>query len=357
MGGGWTVVAEGEAFARLDAEHELVRGEAVTFAKDAAGTVVVIVDAGDRLSGNAVAGERAIMLHEPFPDGVLDWLSPPGWSHPPFYAWVRLAEGCLELGEVSANFSVRVSGGLRCELNWEAKLPPELLDRVRPVADSPVPGVEWLAHLPDDPDAALRDFLTGWYTDLPAATPFPAPAVPVPPVLQTFYDLAAGRADILGQQDTIYPPDRLKIGGEDDDRIVIGGENQGVWEILIDRDDPDPTVYHCGTRGTWTVAERGSLGAYLLLFSLAEAALTSPVTGYAVLDNQQLERFIGHLTAVPLQPLAVSADPRRLYVAPGLVALTTNLYGGGTGVFVGGRQRAALRPARDWATDWSSFNG
>jgi hypothetical protein len=80
--------------------------------------------------------------------------------------------------------------GFGCELNWDPRLPPELLDRVRPVADTPLPGVEWLAHLPNDPDAALRDFLTGWYAGLPAAAPFPAPAVPIPPALQAFYDLA-----------------------------------------------------------------------------------------------------------------------------------------------------------------------
>ncbi|MBF9128310.1 hypothetical protein I0C86_04770 [Plantactinospora sp. S1510] len=357
MAGEWTIVSEDEALARLGTKPEVVRGDAVTFAKGEDGAVVIIVDAGDRPSGNAVAGERAIMLHEPFPDGVLDWLSPQGWSHPPCYALVRLPEGCLELGEVSESFSAPGSGGLRCELNWDRKLPPELLDRARPVTDTPLPGVEWLAHLPDDPGAALRDFLTGWYADLPAAAPFPAPAVPIPPALQAFYDLAAGRVDILGQQDAIYPPDRLAIGGEDDDRIIIGVENQGVWSILIGRDDRDPTVYHHAAGGGQVIAERESLGAYLLLFSLAEAAVTSPVTGHAVLDNQQLERFRRHLVPVPLQPLAVPADPTHLYVAPGLVVLTAGLYGDGTHVFVGARQRAALRAARDWATAWSTFNG
>ncbi|MFC6022072.1 hypothetical protein ACFP2T_38655 [Plantactinospora solaniradicis] len=354
--GEWRIVSEDEALARLGAEPEVVRGDAVTFAKGADGTVIIIVDAGDRPSGNAVDGERGIMLHEPFPDGVLDWLSPAGWSHPPFYALVRLMQGCLELGEVSASFSAPGSGGLRCELNWDAKLPPELLDRVRPVADAPSPGVEWLAHLPDDPGAALRDFLIGWYADLPADVSFPAPAVPIPAALQAFYDLAAGRTDILGQRDAIYPPDRLEIGGEDD-RIVVGVENQGVWEILIGRDDPDPTVYYHGAGGAPVVAERESLGAYLLLFSLAEAAVTSPVGGHAVLDNQQFERFIRHLVPVPLRPLSVPADPTHLYVAPGLVALTADLHGDGTHVFIGARQRASLRPARDWTTAWSRFNG
>ncbi|MEV0609903.1 hypothetical protein AB0I61_26400 [Polymorphospora rubra] len=329
----------------------------MTFAKGADGRGVIIVDAGDRPSGNAVAGERAIMLHEPFPDGVLEWLSPPGWSHPPFYALVRLTEGCLELGEVSERFSVSRSGRLRCELNWRAKLPLELLDRARPVVDMPLPGVERLAHLPDDPGAALRDFLTGWYADLPTATPFPAPTVPIPPALQAFYDLAAGRVDILGQQDAIHPPDRLKIGRENDDRIIIGVENQGVWTILIGRDDPDPTVYYRGAGDDQVVAERESLGAYLLLFSLAEAAVTSPITGHAVLDNQQLERFTRHLTPVPLQPLTVPTDPTHLHVAPGLVALTTGLHSDGTHLFVGARQRAGLRAARGWSTAWTRFNG
>ncbi|HEX5594589.1 MAG TPA: hypothetical protein VFX61_00995 [Micromonosporaceae bacterium] len=356
MDGEWTIVSEDEALARLGAERKVVRGDAVTFAKGAEGTVVIIVDAGDRPSGNAVAGERAMMLHEPFPDGVSEWLSPAGWSHPPFYALVRLTEGCLELGEVSKSFSASRSGRLQCELSWDAKLPPELLDRARPVADTPLPGAEWLAHLPDDPGAALRDFLTGWYADLPAAAPFPAPAVPIPPSLQAFYDLAAGRVDILGQQDAIYPPDRLEIGGEDNERIIIGVKNQGVWKILIGREDPDPTVYYHGADGD-QVAERESLGVYLLLFSLTEAAVASPITGHAVLDNQQLERFIRHLIPVPLQPLAVPADPAHLYVAPGLVALTAGLHGDGTHVFVGARQRASLSAARDWTTAWSTFNG
>ncbi|WP_238008732.1 hypothetical protein KZZ52_03075 [Dactylosporangium sp. AC04546] len=357
MGGEWAIVSEDEALARLGPEREVVRGDAVTFAKGADGTVVIIVDAGDRPSGNAVDGERAMMLHEPFPDGVLDWLSPPGWTHPSFYALVRLPEGCLDLGEVSAGFSAPRSVGLRCELEWETKLPLELLDRVRPVTDAPVPGVDWLAHLPNDPGAALRDFLTGWYADLPAATPFPAPAVPIPPALQAFYDLAAGHADILGQQHVIYPPDRLQIGAGDDDRIIIGVEGQGVYKILIGRDDPDPTVYYHGAGDDLVVVERESLGTYLLLFSLAEAAYTSPVYGHALLDNQQLERFTRHFVPVPLQPLTVPADPTRLYVAPGLVALTTVLFSPGTHVFVGSRQRAALRAARDWTTAWTWFNG
>jgi len=52
---------------------------------------------------------------------------------------------------------------------------------------------------------------------------------------------------------------------------------------------------------------------------------------------------------VPLQPLAVPADPTHLYVAPGLVALTAGLHGG-THVFVGARQRASLRATRYWTT-------
>ncbi|MEU8219882.1 hypothetical protein AB0C47_29415 [Micromonospora taraxaci] len=357
MGGEWTVVSEDEALARLGAEREVVRGDAVTFARGADGTVVVIVDAGDRPHGNAVAGERAMVLHEPFPDGVLDWLSPPGWSHPPFSAWVRLAEGCLELGEASESFSASGSNGLRCELTWDTKLPPELLERARPVAATQAPGIEWLAHLPTDPGAGLRDFLTGWYADVPASVPFPPPAVRIPPALQAFYDLAAGRVDVLGQQNAIYPPDRLEIGGVDGDRIVIGAENQGVWTILVGRDDPDPVVYYRGSGGGRMVAEREPLGAYLLLFSLVEAAVTSPVNGHTVLDDEQLERFTRHLVPVPLRPLAVPVDPTYLHVAPGLVALTAGTPGDDTHVFVGARHRASLRVARDWAPDWSTFNG
>jgi hypothetical protein len=119
----------------------------------------------------------------------------------------------------------------------------------------------------------------------------------------------AGRADILGQQNAIHPPDRLQISGKDDDRIIIGVENQGVWDLLIGRKDPDPTVYYRGAGGSPIVAEREPLGAYLLLFSLTEAAVTSPITAHTVLDNQQLEHFTGHDIPVPLRPLAVPADP------------------------------------------------
>jgi hypothetical protein len=126
---------------------------------------------------------------------------------------------------------------------------------------------------------------------------------------------------------------------------------------LPGRDDPDPTVYYHGAGGGQVVAERKSLSAYLLLFSLMEAAVTSTTTGHAVLDNRQLERFTRHLTPVPLQPLTVTADPTRLYVAPGLVALAAGLHGDGTHVFVGSRQRASLRATRDWATAWCTFNG
>ncbi len=48
---------------------------------------------------------------------------------------------------------------------------------------------------------ALLPFTShNWVTaDLPICAPFRASAVPIPPALQGFYDLARGRADILGQ--------------------------------------------------------------------------------------------------------------------------------------------------------------
>jgi hypothetical protein len=362
VAGGWSVVPERAAVDAAGPNAEVVRGDGVTFAYGA-DALVVIVEAGDRPHGSAVDDANTLRLREPLPGEATQWMSSANRSHQPILGFVRLADGCLALGELYQASSIYrwmnpytgERGELTfSELSWGERLPPDLLDTVRPTPTLPVPGIDWLDDVPQDLTRALQSFLTAWYADVPVlpATRQRA-AMKLPPPLLAFHDIAAGREDILGRQDFIKPLDRIDyLDGEP--LVVFAAENQGVWWALIDPTDDDPIVWYDG--GPHRLRERERLSGFLLQFALNEAASTSPFAGFATVTPDLLDRFVAHLVAVPLQPMRKPEDPTRHWVAPELVATATDLGESGIWLTVGSRQRSALRPLRS-RLDWEQFNG
>ncbi|MEU2615954.1 hypothetical protein ABZ570_30940 [Micromonospora sp. NPDC007271] len=359
---GWPVVPERAAVDAAGPNAEVVHGDGVTFAHGA-DALVVIVDAGDRPQGNAVDNANTLVLRGPLPSEATQWISSKNKNNQPFLGFVRMADGCLALGELYQAHSIyrgmdpyTGEEGLLtfAELTWGERLPSELLDKVRPTPMLPVPGIDWLDDVPQDPTRALRSFLTAWYADVPVtpATPRHA-AMKLPPPLLAFHDIAVGREEILGRQDFIEPLDTIEYL-DDEPLVVFAAENQGVWVALIDPTDDDPVVWYDG--GPERLRERERLSGFLLQFALNEAVSTSPFNGFATATPELLSRFVADLVPVPLQPMRVPGDPTRHWVAPGLVVMAADYGESGIWLSVGSRQRSALRPLRS-RLDWEHFNG
>jgi hypothetical protein len=248
---------------------------------------------------------------------------------------------------------VAQSGITDCRLLIEKRLPFSVLDGVRPVAAAPLPDLAWLDHLSDDPIGALRGFVAGWFADVPVATSVPS-AGPVPAALAALYEAAAGRREPLGMFNQILTPNQFWPVG--DGRVVFGSECQGVWNVLMDPTESDPTVTY-DDLGNGPVTERERLAGFLVQFSLFDASIGSPYGGFATVDRHATADLIAALRPVPLQPLHIPADPTRLYVGRGVAVATTDLGPDAVEVYAGSRQRAALRILREPGFDWEQFTG
>lgn len=359
---GWSVVPERAAVDAAGPNAEVVHGDGVTFAYGT-DALVVIVDAGDRPDGNAVDNANTLVLREPLPSQATQWISSANKSQQPLLGFVKMADGCLALDELyHASSTYRgwdpytgEEGSLTSAmLTWDERLPPELLDKVRPTPDLPVPGIDWLDDVPRDLTRALRSFLTAWYADVPVIPGAPRhAAMRLPAPLLAFHDIAGGREELLGRQDFIEPLDEVEYV-DDEPLVVFAAENQGVWVALIDPTDDNPVVWYDG--GPERLRERERLSGFLLQFALNEAVSTSPFTGFATVTPESLDRFVEDLVPVPLQPMRVPGDPTRHWVAPGLVAMAADYGESGICLSVGSRQRSALRPLRS-RLDWEHFNG
>ncbi len=334
----WTVLPGDEALRRAGANAAVVEAGPVTYARgDAA--FVLIVDAGDRPGGSMVDSRTGIELSGPFPGPVPDWLHR---FDLPWLGFARLPEGCVPLGEVHSR------GGIRYDLVLEQPLSFAVLDRIRPAAVQPVPDVDWLTDLPRDRTAALRRFLTGWYADVPEQEAEPVrSAVPLPEPLLAFYELAARRPVIYGTHNRVDPPGALYY--DDWGRVPFAAENQSVWGRSFDPGEDDPRVWGDG------LPDRERLSGFLLQFALTEAVFEAPYAGHAELSEEQRDRFVRKLTPVPLAPAPIPEEPTRIFVAPGLVAITFPFEG--TQLSIASRQRAALREFRDPGFTWDAFNG
>lgn len=326
---------------------------------------LVIVQAGDRPDGSAVQNFDDLTLHEPFPEGVEARLTGPGL---PRLGFVRLAEGYLPLGALrhsvsrhrpgdlaeNSPFPYRLPGELSfCQLHIADRLPFDVLDRVRPTPQQPLPSLDWLRFLPHDPVAALREFVVDWYADIPPSDDEPeAGERRLPEPLLAFYRAAAGRAEVYGSHNQIHTADELVE--EDDGLVQFGAENQGVFVMLLDPTEADPTVRYSGLHAEH---EREPLSGFLLQFLLSEAAYGSPFGGFATVAAEQAQRLVEPLHQVPLQPVRWPGDPTRHYVAPGLVVATATSPDGSVEVYAGSRYRTALRPLREPGFTWERFDG
>ncbi|WIM92763.1 hypothetical protein ACTOB_004718 [Actinoplanes oblitus] len=208
-----------------------------------------------------------------------------------------------------------------------------------------MPGVGWLLDVPHDRVAALRGFLTGWYADVPEREPDGEPSIELPEPLRVFYELAARRPIVYGSQDEIRRPDELAYD-EDFGGVPIAEESQGVWTRVITLGADDPLVYD----------DAEPLCGFLLQFALIDAAISAPYAGQAELTEAECDRFVERLIPVPLAPARLPADPTRIYVAPGLVAIVFPT-GDRIGPTVGSRWRSALHELREPGFDWASFDG
>jgi len=342
-------------------------GETITFALGHS-AMVVIVDAGDRPHGSGVRGFHEVVLHGPFPVPVADRLCAGDLPDRAVFGFVRLPQGCLPLGAMRIlalrherwDVPGATTGNPReCLLWFPESLSSELLDLVRPTPEESLPGVDWIDLLPRNRTGALHTFVTNWYAALSSGFAEPdtptlvVPRLPAP--LVDFYRTAAGRPQILGIQNTIFPPHDIRPYG-DSGLVCFGSENVGVFQLLMDPTVADPPVLYDVLAGGRLVTEREPLSGYLLQFVLLEAAVQGPYGGSASLNQQQVQRFVSHLQPVPLRPLRIPADPTEFYVAPGLVAMISKCGDDWFELNVGSRCRSALRPMREPGFAWNIFN-
>jgi hypothetical protein len=353
----WSVVTESEALSHAGTPTRSLPADGVTYVIGPL-AMLIIVEAGDRPFGNAVKNGDSLMLREPFPEEADARLQT--WDLPKL-GFVRVPEGCVPLGELG---SLRSTGGragraewrplINCELRITNPLDFDVLDRVRPTTQRPLPDIGWLRLLHLDPIAALTRYVAGWYADIPPLRHWighPGRVLPEP--LVAFYQAAAGRREVYGVCNQIFPADLLQ--DEDDGLLTFGAENQGVFDMTMDPADRDPRV-RCDW-GANPEYEREPLSRFLLQFLLVEAAVSSPFQGFAKVTAEQAARMVESLSQVPLQPLRWPTDPTHFAVAPGLVVMTSEYPDGSVDVCAGSRHRCALRPLREPGFVWERFDG
>ncbi|WP_157746093.1 hypothetical protein [Micromonospora purpureochromogenes] len=360
----WSVVKESEVMSYAGTQAQTLPAANVTYVVGPSATLVIL-QAGDRPDGNAVQNGDVLTLHEPFPEAAEARLT---GSDLPLLGFVRVSEGYVPLGELRHVVSHRgplyvpdgsqwpfpgKSGLSFCKLSIADSLPFDVLDQVRPTLQHPLPSLDWLRFLPHDPIAGLRDFVAGWYADIPTGDDeLRDPDRPLPEPLLAFYRAAAGRREVFGLHNRIHTADELE--DEDDGLVEFGSENQGVFGMLLDPTEADPTVQYSGLH---VEQEREPLSAFLLQFLLCEASYSSPFCGFATVTADQARRLVEQLHQVPLRPLRWPGDPTRHYVAPGLVVATATYDDASVEVYAGSRHRSALRPLRAPGFAWDQFGG
>jgi hypothetical protein len=345
----WSVVTESEALSLAGTPALSLPADGVTYVVGPSATLI-IVEAGDRPDGNAVMSADTLVLHAPFPEEAAARLEK--WNLPKL-GFVRVPQGCVPLGELgswqSSSRQVERGGPWRLmdiELRSRHRLDFDVLDRVRSTFEQPLPDIDWLRLLHLDPIEAMDRYVAGWYADIPPAQHWSGyPGRDLPEPLVAFYRAAAGRPDVYGVQNRIFPADELV--DEDDGLLTFGAENQGVFEMMMDPTERDPRVLCAGWSEEY---EREPLSSFLLQFLLIEAAGASPFGGSAKVTAEQAARLVEDLSQVPLQPL-------RWPIAPGLVVMTSEYPDGSVEVYAGSRHRGALRPLREPGFAWQHFDG
>ncbi|MET8462433.1 hypothetical protein [Micromonospora zamorensis] len=356
----WLVMTEAEALSFAGDHRQILSVDDVTYVVGAT-AMIIIIDGSDPRQASVVQNFDRLVLREPFPEPAHQRLV----SALQIIGFARVDGGYALMGELrkisSRSRALEVGNKpyphnirptlVSVELAFAERLPFDLLDQVRPTRQEPLPSLDWLHTLARDPITALADFVADWYADVPPVADKATSDHALPDPLLAFYRVAAGRSEVLGQFNRIYPADEL----DPDPRglVLFGSENQGGFYMLIDPGEADPTVHYDGLEAE---REREPLSSFLLQFLLCETGFSSPFTGYAVVTPQQAEHFVEPLQPVPLRPMRWTGDPTRHYVAPGLV-VTTTTRDDTIEVYVGARHRCALRTLRYPGFRWDQFDG
>ncbi|WP_285474776.1 hypothetical protein [Actinoplanes sp. NBRC 101535] len=341
----WSVVAEPVALAAAGVGAAARQGGRAVFGVGA-DALVVIVDGGFRTADE-------VSVSGPFPRQVEKLLIGDG-GRVPVVAFARLPEGCLALGGARVVRMGHRRGVLHdLGLYLDAPLTYDLLDRVRPTAPPPAqPDVDWVELLPGEPEAALQQFVAGWYGDLPAAA---TPAGDGPEPLRAFYRAAAGRPEVYGVSTRIWP-EPISSPELPEGTLGFGQEGDGVFTLLMEEGARNPPVYYHGLSDR-PLRERERLAGYLLLSALSHAAMDSSPGGMAFVDKAQVKRIVAPLRKVPMKPMRWPSARSRFYVGPGIVVLVGDDDADWYEVYVGARHRSLLRRLRKLGLDWEVFDG
>jgi hypothetical protein len=320
-----------------------------------AAATVLITQAHDDLATSGVRNSRTFELVDAALDDSGDW---PPVPNRPVLLFVVVRDGIVYLGQGQwSRWGSGCDGGFSAALDVRPPVPQTVLDRVRPPQPvGPVPGNDWLDLVLDDPQAALAQFVTGWYPtgrDTPAADLPPAGRPVIPPPLARFHRLAADYPRILGVQNFIEPWE--KLSPRPGALMQIAVENQGCWGWLVDPSGPDPAVWVHHDDLTPMELEHEPLSSWLLQFVLAEAACGRPYGAFATqVPKPQVDDLTRTVRRVPMRASRWSGFAASFYVAPGLVVKVA----GDEHVWVvaAAKHRALLQPLVSAGIDWLTFD-
>ena len=184
--------------------------------------------------------------------------------------------------------------------------------------DPPRPGCRWLEHLPHDPVAALRGFVSEWYADVPppVAAPRRPAALPMPPPLAALHEVIGERAGLLGRQDGLMTPHDLRV--DEAGRLIFGYENQGVFLMATLPDGDDPPVLLL-TDGVETERSALPLSRFLLDMMLFEATVIGPYRLFGEVGREDVDRIVAPLRRVPAPAREIHGPESSTYAGNGLV--------------------------------------
>ncbi|HEX6351512.1 hypothetical protein [Actinophytocola sp.] len=212
-------------------------------------------------------------------------------------------------------------------------------------------GLAWLDLLAVDRIGAMRAFLTAWYPEsVPGAV---APVVTgVPAALAALYAIAAGRPEVLGTQNEVLVPDKLRTDPAEG-LVVFAGENQGNFWWMFEPDEDDPTVWRVPSGGT-PEAEGEPLSGFLVQFCLFEALSGTLTAGSSMTPPEQARQVTSVLREVPLAPWSWPAEQTRFFVAPDLVVYA-GTFDDTVELVAGARTPAAFAPLKATDVPWEVF--
>ncbi|GAA3247092.1 hypothetical protein ACFO1B_50935 [Dactylosporangium siamense] len=365
-GDGFNLVTESDVVALAGAGARAYRTLFATYVLGP-DVFIVVVEPGDRPHGTAVQDRELLKLTGPFPDEVNTLLyhdlTHRGHRSPAtqngLHGFVRVHEGCVPLGPMTC------SGGgwdpdeeqlIEYRLSLKHALPFDALDQVRPPRPAPpTAATAWLDLLPDDPVAATHEFITGWYADVPPVDNHAEPSQqPIPAPLAAFHATAAGRDEILGRQDALYPLSTLRV--REDGWLTFGGENQGGFTLAVDPTAPDPAVAYWLCTGE-SIIDPHPLSTFLLLFALREASFTGPYLATAGLTADEAQQLTRGLRRIPLRNGWFPSTDVEFHVGGGLVVQLSPRDDATCYAFISARHRAHLEPLRHLGIRWQTFHG